>query len=59
MVRTDLNIAALDDTASKINEKCTFAPCKLRFFVYFCLASPAIANIEVGSNQLTVYRGHS
>ncbi|MGI9283372.1 MAG: hypothetical protein ACR2PX_27590, partial [Endozoicomonas sp.] len=35
--------AALADTSLKNDSKCSFTECKLRFFVIFCLVSPALA----------------
>ncbi|MGI9281601.1 MAG: hypothetical protein ACR2PX_18495, partial [Endozoicomonas sp.] len=35
--------AALADTSLKNDSKCSFTACKLRFFVIFCLVSPALA----------------
>ncbi len=40
--RTYLKITALADPALKMNSKCSFTSCKLRFFVHFCLVSAAL-----------------
>ena len=50
--RTYLKIAALGNTSLKTHEKCSFTTCKLRFFICFCLVSPALTNLQIGSKKM-------